>query len=160
MWTAFASTAITSSMFLTSLAPNLLALNLVRQATALEFTWSQWALGFLPVGLLLLATLPKLVHWIYPPEIRSSPEVAAWAEVELSRSGRLTGKEWVMILAILLAFVLWVFAAERINPTTVILAVVAVLLLVRVLDWDDIVGNRGAGTRCSISRPLPRSRMG
>ena len=43
MWTAFASTAVTSSMFLTALAPNLLALRLVRQATAIEITWSQWS---------------------------------------------------------------------------------------------------------------------
>ena len=58
MWTAFASTAVTSSMFLTALGPNLLALGLVRQATAIDITWSQWSLGFLPVGLLLIAPLP------------------------------------------------------------------------------------------------------
>jgi anion transporter len=40
MWTAFASTAVTSSMFLTALSPNLLAIRLVRQATAVDITWS------------------------------------------------------------------------------------------------------------------------
>ena len=49
-----------------------------------------------------------------------------------------------MVLAILSAFSLWVFAAERINPTTVILAVVSLMVLVRILDWDDVIGNRGA----------------
>ncbi len=85
MWTAFASTAVTSSMFLTALGPNLLALGLVRRATSIEITWSQWWLGFLPVGLLLLAPLPLLVYLIYPPEVRSSQEVAAWAKEELAR---------------------------------------------------------------------------
>ena len=50
----------------------------------------------------------------------------------------------MMGLAILSAFSLWVFAGEWINPTTVILAVVSLMVLVRVLDWDDVVGNRAA----------------
>src|SRR5262249_1302381 len=40
MWTAFASTALTSSLFLTALAPNLLAVSLIRQETALTITWA------------------------------------------------------------------------------------------------------------------------
>ena len=144
MWTAFASTAVTSSMFLTALGPNLLAVNLVKQATAIDITWSQWSIGFLPVGLLLLAILPLLVYLIYPPEVRSSPDAAAWAKAELAAMGRLSIKEMVMVLSILAAFSLWVFAAEWINPTTVILAVVSLLVLARILDWDDVVANRGA----------------
>jgi len=144
MWTAFASTAVTSSMFLTALSPNLLALSLVRQATAVDITWLQWSSGFLPVGLVLIVPLPLLVYLIYPPEIRSSPEVADWAKAELARLGHLSSKEGVMVLSILLAFSLWVFAGEWINPTTVVLAVVSLMVLVRVLDWNDVVGNRTA----------------
>jgi L-tartrate/succinate antiporter len=144
MWTAFASTAVTSSMFLTALGPNLLAVNLVKQATAIDITWSQWSIGFLPVGLLLLALLPLLVYLIYPPEVRSSPDAADWAKAELAAMGRLSIKEMVMVLAIVSAFSLWIFATEWINPTTVILAVVSLLVLVRILDWDDVVANRGA----------------
>jgi L-tartrate/succinate antiporter len=144
MWTAFASTAVTSSMFLTALAPNLLAISLVREATSVEVTWSQWAIGFLPVGLLLTAPLPLLVYWIYPPEIRSSPDAGAWAKAELTGLGSLSGKEVVMVALIVWAFVLWAFAGEWINPTAVILAVVSVMVLARVLDWADVVGNAAA----------------
>ena len=49
-----------------------------------------------------------------------------------------------MGLLILLAFVLWVFGAAWINATTAILAVVSLMVLLRVLDWDDVVGNRAA----------------
>ena len=96
MWTAFASTAVTSSMFLTALGPNLLALGMVRQATGIDVTWSQWAVGFLPVGVLLIVPLPLLVYLIYPPEIRSSHEVSSWAKEELARMGRLSNQEIVM----------------------------------------------------------------
>ncbi len=78
MWTAFAATAVTSSMFLTSLAPNLLAAGLMHSEVSIRITWVQWMLGFLPVGAILIATLPALVYLIYPPEVRSSPDVPGW----------------------------------------------------------------------------------
>jgi L-tartrate/succinate antiporter len=144
MWTAFASTAVTSSMFLTALGPNLLALGIVSKTTGIEVTWSQWCAGFLPVGLLLILPLPLLVYLIYPPEIRTSREVSAWAKEELARMGPPSRSEAVMGLLILVAFSLWLFAGEWIHPTTVIFAVIALLILTRVLDWDDVIGNRAA----------------
>jgi L-tartrate/succinate antiporter len=144
MWTAFAATSVTSSMFLTALAPNLLALGLMKQEIALDITWLQWLLGFLPVGALLIAALPWLVYVVYPPEIRSSPDVPAWAEAELARMGRPSVQEGLMGSLILLAFVLWVFGAARIHATTAVLAVVALMVLLRVLEWDEVVGNRSA----------------
>jgi anion transporter len=144
MWTAFASTAVTSSLFLTALAPNVLAVRLIQEATSVEITWLQWTWGFLPVGLLLLVPLPLLVYVIYPPVVRSSPEAAAWAQSELAGLGRLSAREAVMVGLIVTAFLLWAFAGRWINATTVILAVVSVMLLVRVLEWSDVVGNAAA----------------
>ena len=113
-----------------------------RRPTGLEVSWSQWTAGFLPVGLLLLLPLPLLVYALYPPEIRSSPEVSTWAKQELARMGRLSSKEALFGFFILVAFSLWLFAGKWINPTTVILGVIALLVLSRILDWDDVVGNR------------------
>jgi L-tartrate/succinate antiporter len=144
MWTAFSSTAVTSSLFLTALGPNLLAISMVRRATEIDVSWSQWTLGVLPVGLVLLATLPLLVYLVYPPEIRSSREVPAWAAAELRAMGRPSPGEGAMALLIALAFCLWVFAGRWIHPTTVAFVVVSLMLLARVIDWDDVVGNRSA----------------
>jgi len=105
MWTAFAATAVTSSMFVTALAPNLLAIGLVREETGIRITYSQWALGFLPVGVPLAAALPALVYLIYPPEVRTSREVSAWASTELDRMGRLSLREATMGILVLLG--LW-----------------------------------------------------
>jgi len=144
MWTAFAATAVTSSMFVTALAPNLLAIGLVREETGISITYSQWALGFLPVGVPLAAALPALVYFIYPPEVRSSREVSAWAATELDRMGRLSLREATMGALILSAFLAWVFGGAWINPTTAILAVVVLMVLARIIDWNDVVGNRSA----------------
>jgi L-tartrate/succinate antiporter len=144
MWTAFAATSITSSMFLTALSPNLLAVGLLRKEAGLDVTWTQWSMGFLPVGLLLIAILPLLTYIIYPPEIRSSPDVPAWAANELVRLGRFSRREGALGVLILVAFSLWVFGGEWINATTAILAVVSLLVIFRVLDWEEVAGNRSA----------------
>jgi L-tartrate/succinate antiporter len=144
MWTAFATTAVSSSLFLTALAPNLLSVGMIRESAEISISWTQWLFGFLPVGVILLVPLPLLVYRIYPPEIASSPEVPAWAAAELARMGRVTFKEAVLGLLILLAVSLWVFGATFINPTTVVLVVLALMLVARVVDWGDVVSNRAA----------------
>ena len=45
---------------------------------------------------------------------------------------------------VVLALCLWVLGSDRINATTVALAVVSLMVLGRVVDWDDVVGNRRA----------------
>jgi L-tartrate/succinate antiporter len=144
MWTAFATTTITSSLFLTALAPNLLAVDLIKKETEIRIEWLPWLVGFLPLGLILLATLPLAVYWLYPPELHRSPEAPAWAAGELRRMGRVTIKEAVMGLLIVAALLLWIFGARRFHTTTVILAVVAVMLLARIIDWSNLIGNRAA----------------
>jgi L-tartrate/succinate antiporter len=144
LWTGFASSAVTSMVFLTALSPNLLALSLVRREIGMEISWSQWLVGALPVGGLLVVAVPLLAYVLYPPEVRSSREAPAWAAEELRAMGRPTGREVIMGLLVLGAFLLWVFAGRWLNATTVALAVVALMILTRVVSWDDVIGNRGA----------------
>lgn len=42
MWTAIATTCVTSSLFLTGLAPNLLALTLVQKTANVSISWTEW----------------------------------------------------------------------------------------------------------------------
>ena len=88
MWTALAATCVTSSMFLTALAPNLLAVELVKKTAQIDISWMQWFTGFLPVGVVLIATLPFIIYKLYPPEIKAGTEVPAWAAQELGKMGR------------------------------------------------------------------------
>jgi citrate:succinate antiporter/L-tartrate/succinate antiporter len=155
LWTAFASTAVTSSMFLTALAPNAAALALVKQATGLEITWTQWLLGVWPIAVPLLALVPLLVYVVYPPGIRSSPEVPAWAAQELRRMGPLGRHEIAMAAVVALAIVLWIVGANRditlplvgsqfIDATGVVLLAIVSMLASGVVEWDDILGSKGA----------------
>jgi L-tartrate/succinate antiporter len=144
MWTAFATTCVTSSMFVTALAPNLLALEIVRKTTGQNVSWADWLTGFLPVGVPLLLILPLLIYWIYPPEIKSSREAPSWAAHELQQMGKMTHKEWIMSLLALLALALWIFGGPWLDATTVAGITISFMLLARVISWDDLLANRQA----------------
>ncbi len=144
MWVAIASTCVTSSMFLTGLAPNLLAVELVKKTVGVELRWTQWFIAFAPVGLLLLGLVPLLSFWLYPPEVTQGREVPLWAARELTKLGGLTRQEITLAGLVLLALVLWIFAADAINATTVALVVVVLMLLLRVVTWDDVIANKAA----------------
>ena len=155
MWTAFATTAVTSSLFLTALAPNAAALALVKQATGLEIGWTEWLLGAWPIGLPLVALVPLLVYLLYPPEIQSSREVPAWAAQELRRMGPIARQECVMAAVVALAVFLWIVGSNRdialplvgsqfMDATGVVLLANALMLVTGVVSWDDILGHKSA----------------
>ena len=66
-WVAIASTCVTSSMFLTALAPNLLAVDLIAKGTGHAITWMEWAKIMLPLMIPLFILTPWLTYVIYPP---------------------------------------------------------------------------------------------
>lgn len=144
MWTALATTCITSSMFLTGLAPNLLALELVNKTVKVTFTWREWFLGFLPVGGLLFVFLPLLVYKIYPPEIKSGGNVQAWASDELSKLGKVTRNELIMASLAIIALVLWIFGGKWFDATTVALIALSLMVLTGIITWHDLLSHTQA----------------
>jgi L-tartrate/succinate antiporter len=144
MWTAFAATCVTSSMFITSLAPNLLALDLVNKTVKISISWTEWFIGFLPVGLILILILPFLVYKIYPPEIKSSEEIPSWASQELDKLGKFSRKELVMALLAVLALALWIFGGNFIDATTAAGFVISLMIITGTVTWDDILANKQA----------------
>jgi L-tartrate/succinate antiporter len=144
MWTAFAATCVTSSMFITSCAPNLFALELVAKFTQVKFTWTDWALGFLPIGLLLFILAPYLVYLIFPPTVKVSKDVPTWAANELKKMGNITRKEVTMACLVLCALTLWIFGGKWVDATTAALMVVSGMLLTGIVTWDDVIGNKQA----------------
>jgi L-tartrate/succinate antiporter len=144
MWVALAATCVTSSMFLTALAPNLLAVELVRKTAQIEFTWVQWFMAFAPVGILLLALVPLLVYWIYPPQVKEGAEVPAWAAKELTKMGPLSQREITLGVLVLIALLLWIFGGGIMEATTAAIVVISLMLLLKVVTWDDITANKAA----------------
>jgi L-tartrate/succinate antiporter len=144
MWVAIAATSVTSSLFLTGLAPNLLAVELVKKTVGVEIGWVDWFLAFAPAGIALLLATPLLAYWLYPPEVKESARIPEWAASELRAMGKLTARETLLGALVVMALSLWIFGADFINATTVALTAVTLMLLARIVSWDDIVKHSAA----------------
>lgn len=144
-WIAMTATCVTSSMFLTALAPNLLAVDLIAKGANITIEWGAWAKVMVPLMLPLFLVTPLLVYWIYPPTQKSSPEAPAWATQELQKMGKISFKEILMASFALLALVLWIFGKElKVDATMAAISIVAMMVLTRVISWDDVIGNKPA----------------
>jgi L-tartrate/succinate antiporter len=139
MWVAIATTCVTSSMFLTALAPNLLAVELVNTTAKVSLAWTPWFLAFAPTGITLLVMVPLLTYWLYPPAVKQGDEVPAWAKRQLETMGGLTKREMVLAGLVTVALAMWIFGGDRINATTTALVAVCLMLVLGVVTWDDMV---------------------
>jgi L-tartrate/succinate antiporter len=144
MTTAFAATCVTSALFLTALAPNLLALGFAEKIAGVHITWGLWFVGIAPVGIALFLAVPAIVYLLERPEIGSSKEIPVWARGELAKLGGLSRGEIVLACSVVVALALWIAGGTFIAATIVALAVVAVLLVSGVLTWKDVLGNTAA----------------
>jgi L-tartrate/succinate antiporter len=144
MYTALAGTCVTSSMFLTAIAPNVLAVDLTLRTIHVTLSWTDWFKGFAPVGFLLLAIVPILLYKIYPPDIRDAPAAPRWAAEELRKMGPVSAREMTLLALVLLALALWIGAAKYIDPTLAAMLVVILMLVFRVVAWNDVLTNTPA----------------
>lgn len=143
--TAFQGTIITSAMFLTAMAANPLAAQLAGDQ-GVEITWGGWALAALVPGVISLILIPLLIYKIYPPEIKETPAASDIAKNKLAEMGRMKSSEWIMLGTFFLLLILWIFGPNMfgMDATTAALVGLGVLLLTTVLNWGDVLGERGA----------------
>jgi len=146
LWTTFAASCVTSMLFMTGCAPNFLALDFIRKIANVEITYQQWFLAAAPVGIPLLLALPLIGYVLYPPELKKSPEIPAWAGEQLKAMGRISRNELILLAMVMVAIVLWVSAGEHIEAAIVAFMVISVLLVTGVLKWEDMARYHSAWT--------------
>jgi L-tartrate/succinate antiporter len=144
LYTALAISFVTSSMFITALAPNALAISIIEQTIKVRISWVDWVRGFAPVGLTLLAIVPLVLYRIYPPVIRSAPEVPRWAAEQLQLMGPMTRREMALFGLIALALSLWIGAANYLDPALTAVFIVLLMVVCGVVSWDDVIGQKEA----------------
>jgi L-tartrate/succinate antiporter len=144
MWVAIAATSVTSSLFLTGLAPNLLAVELVAKTAKIDLEWGDWFMAAAPAGILLLLFVPLLTYWLYPPEVKEGREVPEWAAQEIAKLGPITVREMILAGLVVIALLLWIFGGDFVNATTAALMVISLMLLTNVVTWEDITKNSAA----------------
>ena len=136
---------MSSAMFLTGQASNVLIARFVREATGLELSYTRWILGAVVPGLVAFGIVPVLLYRLYPPEVHHTPRAADIAADALARMGAITRSEQLMLATFGLVALLWMTTAlHGINYAVVALIGISALLITGVLEWDDLTAERGA----------------
>lgn len=131
---------VTSTMFLTGLAGNMVALGIAKTQN-ISISWMQWFSAAIVPGLISLLVVPFILYKIYPPKIKETPNAHAWANEKLEELGSMTSAEKIMGAVFLLSVVLWLVGPEfGIDATQVSFIAVALLLICGVINVKDILG--------------------
>lgn len=145
VWVGIAISTVTSSMFFTGLTTNMLAADLIQKGANISLEWGTWAKIMVPLMMPLFLITPLLAYIVFPPTQKHSPSASAWANEELQNMGKITFKECLMASFALLALILWVFGKElRVDATTAAISIVSLMVICKVVTWDDVIGNKGA----------------
>ena len=138
----YQSVCVTAAMFYTGQASNPLAAQIAGQFGQ-TVTWTSWFVAGIVPGLCSLLVVPWVVMKLNPPEIRRTPEAAAFAAREIAAMGPMKRSE--KILATVFAGVcgMWVTSNYHgIDITVTALCGACALLVTRVLDWEDVKNER------------------
>jgi len=154
LWTTFAASCVTSSLFITGCAPNFLAADFVRKLAHVDISWTRWFFSAAPFAIPLLLALPLIGYVLYPPTVKQSPEIPQWAGRQLAEMGPLSRNEMILGALVLVAIALWIFADHYFEAAIVAFMVIAVMLVLGVVTWDDMARNHSAWTTIALLATL------
>ena len=144
---------ISSAMFITATAPNPLVVDIVAKATnsSIKLSWGTWALAMLLPGLAAMLLMPLALYWLYPPEIRETPNAAAFAKERLAELGPMNRGEKIMLAIFALLLALWAGVpahiggpAWAVDATATAFIGLSLLLLTGMLSWEDVLKEKSA----------------
>ncbi|WP_425060104.1 Putative malate transporter YflS [Sporomusa carbonis] len=145
MQTVYQGNTITSAMFLTSMAGNPLIALLAAKTLNIQISWGQWALASAVPGLISILVVPYFLYKFYPPELKNTPEAKALAATELQKMGPMSWAERIVAMVFVGALILWSTSQyTKLDATVVALLAVVVMLATEVLDWKDVLDEKGA----------------
>ncbi len=145
MMTLYQGDLVVSAMFLTATAPNPLVAELTRQASGTVVTWTMWAVAASVPGIIGLAIVPYVVYKLCPPSIRETSAARSLAASHLDTMGPMARRERVMLAVFSIVLLLWLSSEwHGASATAVAYLGLTMLILTRVLDWQDILDEKGA----------------
>jgi DASS family divalent anion:Na+ symporter len=138
MFSAMASLAVSSALWMTATSANPIAIQ-VAQQYGIKIGFGQWLLAASVPALLIILALPWLLARLFPPGVGSTPEAPAAARKSLAELGPLSRDEWITAIAFVLMVSGWVFADKlQLNVTSIAFAGLGLLLMTGVLTAHDI----------------------
>ncbi len=145
MTAVYQSICVTAAMFFTGQASNPLAAQIATNTFHFPVTWTSWFVAGIVPGLVSLALVPLVVFCLNPPEIKRTPEAAAFAAKELAAMGPMSGGEKLVAAVFVTVCGLWVTSGlHKIDITVTALLGSSALLFSGVLSWEDVKSEKAA----------------
>jgi divalent anion:Na+ symporter, DASS family len=145
MTAVYQSICVTAAMFFTGQASNPLAAQIASQQFHFPVTWTVWFIAGIVPGLCSLVLVPMAVMRLNPPEIRKTPEAAAFAAREMRAMGPMSAAEKIVMAVFVSVCGLWITSAwHHLDITITALLGSCALLLAGVLTWDDVKNEKSA----------------
>lgn len=134
----------TSAMFLTAMAANPMVQEIALKS-GINVTWTNWFMGAIIPGFISLMLMPLVIYFLHKPSLTKIDHAKDLAEQKLSELGNIKLDEWLVMGIFSMMLVFWIFAdLIGIHPTTTGLIGVVLLLLTRVITFDDALKEKEA----------------
>jgi DASS family divalent anion:Na+ symporter len=141
----YQGSVLACAMFLTGQASNILGAALVAKLVGVQVTWSSWLAVAIVPGTLSCLVVPWVVYRMVPPEIKRTPEAAAFARQELTAMGPLDRHAAIALGVFVSVAVLWITSGwHGLDVTLVAFGGLATLLLTGTLAWKQVVAESPA----------------
>jgi anion transporter len=138
MKTCFQTTCVSSAMFITAMAANPLAVNLAAEAGAGVISWGQWAVAGLVPGIISLIGVPLILYFLYPPQVKDTPDAPIKAKEELAKMGPLSLNEKITAGALGITVVLWIMGGSwGVNAVGAALVGLTIMMITNVVTWKE-----------------------
>jgi len=144
MTAVYQSVCVSSAMFFTGQSSNPIAAQMAGNA-GYPITWSSWFLAGIVPGFCSILAVPWIILQMDPPEIRKTPEAAAFAGRELSVMGKMNSKEWILTAVFIIVCGFWITSGwHKVDITITALIGCMALLFTGVLTWEDVKSEKAA----------------
>ena len=139
------ATKVTSFLFATAMAPNLLALDFITKLTGVSLNWGQWALAMFVPGFIMLMLIPLIGYMYERPSVKEIDNKKI-AEDGLAELGPMKASEKGLIAIALLAITGWVLPTFGIKIDATAVAIVAMIatFVCGIISWDDLLKTKAA----------------
>ena len=139
------ATKVTSFLFATAMAPNLLALDFITKLTGVSLNWGQWAAAMFVPGFIMLMLVPIIGYMYERPTVKEidNKKIAADGLAEL---GPMKASEKGLIAIALLAITGWILPTFDIKIDATAVAIVAMIatFVCGIITWDDLLKTKAA----------------
>lgn len=131
---------ILCATFLTGQASNIIIKNFAAQHAGIDLNYSIWFISAIVPSLISLTVIPLMIYWLFPPEVKETPNAVRFAHEELEKLGPLAIAEKILLVVFVGVVVLWITAIwHGIDSTVIALLGISILLISGVLSWRDLM---------------------